>query len=120
MKKYAEIIDKGECMATLYQFSQIHWPEPFLKNVARREEWEKQEFYPSNGLVAEVSYVIEKNMALKIDINIYILKINDEFYVPMTPNGIKFISETEYNKRKKENKIQNKDGRQKRINDFWS
>lgn len=119
MKKYVEIIDKGECMATLYQFPQIPWPEPFLKNVARREEWERQGFYPSNGLVAEVPYVIEKNMALKIDIQIFILKIREQFYVPMTLKGIKFISEEEYNKRKNENVLKGMDDRQKKINKFW-
>lgn len=119
MKKFAEIIDKGECMSQLYKFPQIPWPEQSLKNVACKEEWAKTNFYPSNGLVAEIPFIIEKNMNLRIDIDIYILKINDTYYVPMTVKGIKFISEEEYLKRKPFNRIHGMDDRQKNINDFW-
>lgn len=120
MKKYAEIIDKGECLATLYKFPQIPWPEQFLKDVACREEWAITGFYPSNGLVAEIPYIIEKNMSLKIDIEIYILLINGEYYVPMTAKGLKFISKEEYIKRKGNNILQGMDESQRRINDFFS
>lgn len=119
MKKFAEIIDKGECISQLYKFSQIPWPEQSLKNLACKEEWGKTNFYPSNGLVAEIPYIIEKNMNLMIDIDIYILKINNKYYVPMTLKGIKFISEEEYEKRKNANQIQDMDSRQRKINDFW-
>lgn len=117
--EYAEITDRGECLATLYTFPQIPWPESFLKEVACREEWAKYNFYPQNGLVAEIPFVIEKNMNLRIDIDIYILKINDTYYIPMTGKGIKFISEEEYLKRKSSNRTHGMDDRQKRINDFW-
>ena len=120
MKKYAEIIDRGECMSQLYKFPQIPWSQPSLKNIACKEEWAKTGFYPSNGLVAEIPYEIEKNMALKIDIQIYILKINDTYYVPMTGKGIKFISEEEYNKRKNGNVLKGMDDRQIKINKFFS
>ena len=59
-------------------------------------------------------------MSLKIDIDIYILKINEKYYVPMTLKGIKFISEHEYNSKRPQNKIRGMDDRQNRINDFWS
>jgi len=117
--KYAEIIDKGECMSQLYKFPLIPWPQQSLKNVACKEEWAKTGFYPSNGLIAEIPFEIEKNMSLKIDIQIYILKINNAYYVPMTGKGIKFISEDEYNKCKSGNILKGMDGRQIKINDFW-
>jgi hypothetical protein len=119
MKKFAEIINKGECMTTLYQFPQIPWPQPFLKNEACKEEWAKTGFYPSNGLVGEIPFEIEKNMQLRIDIQIYILKINDTYYVPMTEKGLKFISEEEYNKRKNGNILKGMDDRQIKINKFF-
>lgn len=119
MKKFAEIIDRGECISQLYKFPQIQWEQPSLKNIACKEEWAKTNFYPSNGLVAEIPFVIEKNMNLRIDIEIYILKINDTYYVPMTRKGINFISEQEYNNRKGNNIIKGMDDRQKNINDFW-
>ncbi|MDD4821718.1 MAG: hypothetical protein PHI48_04075 [Bacteroidales bacterium] len=120
MKQYAEITDRGECLATLYTFPQIPWPESFLKHVACREEWSKSDFYPHNGLVAEIPYVISQNISLKIDIDIYILKINETFYVPMTIKGIKLLSESEYRNKRPFNKIQGMDERQSRINDFWT
>ena len=117
--KYAEIIDKGECMSQLYKFPQITWPQQSLKSVACKEEWAKTGFYPSNGLVAEIPFEIEKNMLLQIDIQIYILKINNTYYVPMTEKGLKFISEDEYNKRKRGNIFKEMDDRQIKINNFW-
>lgn len=119
MKRFAKIIDKGECISQLYKFPQIPWPEQFLKSKACKEEWAKTNFYPSNGLVAEVPYIIEKNMNLKIDIDIYILKINEEYFVPMTGKGIKFISEDEYIRMYKDNMINDMDDRQNKINTFW-
>lgn len=117
--KYAEIIDKGECLATLYTFPQISWPEPFLKDVANRNEWAKQGFYPSDGLVAEIPYTIERDMSKKIDIKVYILRINERFYVPMTDKGLRFISESEYRQKRPANTLRNMDKRQQRINDGW-
>lgn len=117
--KFAEITNRGECLATLYTFPQIPWPEPFLKKVACRDEWSKSNFYPHNGLVAEIPYIIKKDMSLKMDIDIYILRINEKFYVPMTLNGIKFISEAEYKNKRPNNRIDGMDERQRRINDFF-
>ena len=110
-EKFAEIIDKGECMATLYDYPNFPWPATFLRDVANKREWEKFDFYPSNGLVGEVAYNLESQ--------VYILKINDSFYVPMTRKGINLISATEYSLRKGQNKLQNKDGRQRKINEDW-
>ena len=44
--QYARIIDKGECLSTLYKFPQIPWPKAFLKEVANKHEWAKHDFYP--------------------------------------------------------------------------
>ena len=112
MEQYAEIIDKGECMSTLYQFPTFPWPAPFLKSVACKEEWAKHDFYPSNGLVGEIVYNLESQ--------IYILKVNNTFYVPMSKKGIQVISESEYNNKKATHEIQGMDDRQKRINNEWS
>lgn len=117
--EFAEIIDRGECLSTLNTFHQIPWPKPFLKKIACREEWAKSDFYPRNGLVAEIPYIIKKDMSLKIDVDIYILRINEEFYVPMTLKGIKFISKSEYKIQRTYNVIEGMDERQRRINDFF-
>lgn len=71
-EKFAEIIDAGECLATLYEFPQIPWPESFLKEIANKKQWAKDNFYPSNNLVGEIVFIIKKEMSLRIDIDIYI------------------------------------------------
>lgn len=114
--KYAKITDKGECLATLYTFPQITWPESFLKDIANRNEWLKYNFYPSNGLVAEIPYIIKRDLSKQIDIDIYILRINERFYVPMTIKGIKFIPEQEYVQNRANNVLRGMDERQSLIN----
>lgn len=108
---YAEIIDKGECMSTLNQYHDFPWPEPFLKKIACRDEWSKYNFYPSNGLVGKIAYNMEST--------IYILIINELFYVPMSKKGIQFISEKEYSERISTQLITGMDERQKKINNNW-
>ena len=107
-EKFAEIIDKGECCSTMNDNPNFKWPESRLKNLACRNEWNKYNFYPSNGLVAEIY--------CKLDSWGYILLINDKFYVPMTKKGIKIISEEAYIERKPQNKIKGMGQRQRNIN----
>lgn len=116
--KYARITDKGECLSTLNRFPQIPWPEPKLRNIANKTEWEKYGFYPSNGLVAEIPYIIHKDLSLGIDLDVYILKITENLYVPMTARGFEFISEEEFIRDKSFNKLGCMDERQKKINAF--
>jgi hypothetical protein len=116
-EEFAKITDKGECLSTLYTFPQIQWPKPFLKSVACKDEWAKEDFYPSNGLVGEIAYIIKKDMSQRIDIDIYILKINDKFYVPMSRKGLKIISKEDYLLRKPKNNIRGMDLRQEKLYD---
>ena len=116
--KYARITDKGECLSTLDRFPQIPWPEPRLRNITNKTEWAKYGFYPSNGLVTEVPYVINKDISLGIDLDVYILRITDNLYVPMTAKGIEFISKEEYLREKPHNNLGGMDERQQKINAF--
>ena len=118
-EKFAEIIDAGECMTTLYEFPQIPWPEPFLKEVANKRQWSKDNFYPSNNLVGEIVYIIEKDMSLRIDIVIYILFIDGKYFVPISAKGFKFISKSDYQTKVHMNKIQDMNSRQKDISEGW-
>jgi len=94
--KFAEITDKGECLSTINvppAGDIINWSGlERVKLLAGRNEWAKYNFYPSNGLVGEIEGVL-RNTIWGYDV--YILKINDKYYVPMTLKGIKFISEDE-------------------------
>jgi hypothetical protein len=108
MEKFVEIIDNGECCSTMNDNPNFNWPEPWLKNVACKNEWNRHDFYPSNGLVAEVYCDLEDWG--------YILLINEEYYVPMTKRGVKSISEEEYKLKSPKNKIRGMDQRQRNLN----
>lgn len=92
VKKYAKIIDKGECLSTINippgeQF--IDWTGlEHIKHLAGASEWERHGFYPSNNLEGEIIGVV-KNKLWRFDV--YVLKIEDKFYVPMSLKGIKLI-----------------------------
>ena len=97
---YVKIIDKGECFSTTKEF---------IDGVyANREEWQKHNFYPQNGMVGEV---------VKRTPSAYIVKIKDGIYVPMTRNGIAEISYEEFITGRDNNLCSGMDERQKRIND---
>lgn len=110
-KKFAEIIDRGECCSTLNDNPYFKWPEIRLKNLACRNEWNRHNFYPSNGLVGEIY--------CKLDNWGYILLINDKFYVPMTKRGLNIISKDDYDLRKAKNIIKGMDQKQKNINNAY-
>lgn len=87
MKKFAEIIDKGECYSTL---------DLEIDGIpATKTEWNKYKFYPQNGMVGEI-IEIDTNKVFVTGHGINILKISNGIYVPMSNHGIKIISQQEY------------------------
>lgn len=96
---YVQIIDRGECFSTTM--------ESVNGVYANRDTWAEHNFYPQNGMVGEV---VRKTATA------YIIKVIDGIYVPMSPNGIKEISEQEYQEGLKNNVCSGMDERQQRIN----
>lgn len=99
---YAKIINKGECFSSLNL------------NVngipANRNEWAKYNFYPKNDMVGVV-----------MNVNGYIiLKISDRIYIPMSPNGIQYISEAEYKVGISNNICNGMDERQQNLNNSYN
>lgn len=111
MKQFAEIIDKGGCYSTLNAVPELQWPDHKLKQLANRDEWSKYNFYPSNGLVGEITYTLKYGNQ-----QIIILRINNRYYVPMSAGGIRIISEEEWKSKQQMNTISNMDDRQRKIN----
>lgn len=104
MKQYAEIIDEGECYSSL---------SLNIKGVnANAEEWNKLNFYPKNGMVGEIITILTPH--------IHILKIQDTIYVPMSPKGLKEISEIEFNQRIGNNHCGGMNERQQHINEDYN
>ena len=97
---YVKIVDRGECFSTTMEY---------INGVyANKNEWQKHNFYPQNGMVGKV---------VKITPRAYIIKIMEGIYVPMTKEGIKEISFEEYQAGLKNNICSGMDDRQKRINE---
>ena len=69
--------------------------EEIMKKLAGESEWKKYGFYPSEGLVGEIfGYV--KNDSIRSKWNLcYILKIQNKYYVPVLPEDLIFMTETE-------------------------
>jgi len=97
-RKFAEIIDKGSCFSTINTNSDF--TKGGLKDIrikAGNSEWRKTGFYPKNGMVGVIADVVNPNL--------YLLLIDEEYYVPMNIEGIKFISKEDFEIKKKFTKI---------------
>ena len=94
-KKYAKIIDKGECLSTIGTNSQFHdkWKDENTRLKSNKEEWIKFNFYPQNDMVGEVIDNFHNHIW---GFNIFILKINENIFVPLSEKGIEFISYNEF------------------------
>ena len=92
MEKFVEIISVEECY--------------FSTNLvvggvkATSEEWEKHHFCPANGIVG---FVLGEGMAY--DGPMIALEVLPNIIVPIRPDGIKYISEVEFERRWRDNSI---------------
>lgn len=75
------------------------------RGICHKNEWDKHNFYPKNGMVGEL---------VKRTPSAYIVKIMDGIYVPMTRNGIEEISSKDYEAGVKNNLCCGMDERQKK------
>jgi len=91
--KFARIVDKTQCMSTINTINSYEWKDLDVKLKAGKSEWLKTNFYPTNKMVGEIVDSF-RNQVMAFDI--YILKIDDKYYVPMSESGIEFISKEEY------------------------
>jgi len=82
-KKYAIIVDKGECMSTINENTQFIWKSEAIHRLAGKSEWLKNNFYPENGMVGEIVDSFENTLW---HFTTYVLCIDDKFYVAMSQN----------------------------------
>jgi hypothetical protein len=64
------------------------WKNDEIMNNAGIETWKKSNFYPENGMVGEI---VDSFLNPIFDFKIYVLLIENKFYVPISENGIKLI-----------------------------
>jgi hypothetical protein len=91
MKKYAVILDSGECLSTIHTDQRFKWKSEEIRKLAGKSTWLQNGFYPANGMSGEV---VEEFFNTLWGFNVYVLFIEKKFYVPMSEKGIRFVEET--------------------------
>lgn len=86
---YGLILDKGECLSTIDGDSRFNWRSSAVKELAGKSEWERYGFYPRNGMVGPI---VDRFFNPVFNFNIYVLEIDERFFVPMSEKGIEIIS----------------------------
>ncbi len=90
MSNFVEIIDKNACQPS---------SNMIIDGIkANSEEWKKHNFYPQVGIVGVV--LGEGQMYVG---TVLIIQVWDNLIIPITPRGVRYITETEFNKRLSKN-----------------
>lgn len=90
---FIEIIDQEECLRGFNLYKNASWPSADIKKKATEEEWNSYGFYPINGMVGEVIGIVTNDIYSK---PVYVIRILQMFFVPVTSSGIKVISQDEF------------------------
>lgn len=90
MKKTAVILDKGECLSTIHTDQRFKWKDETVRKLAGKSEWLKHDFYPANGMSG---VIVQEFFNTLWGFNVYVLFIDNKFYVPMSEKGIKFVDD---------------------------
>ena len=91
MESFVEIINKNACQPS---------SNLTLEGVkAGSSEWKKHNFYPQNGVVGLV--VAEGQMHIG---KVLIVQAMENIFIPIAPNGVRYISKDEFLKRLPRNK----------------
>jgi len=86
----AKIISAGHVYSAINTSDtyETDWINKEVKSLAGEEEWSKTGFYPESGMIGEIVHSFNHRTD---DILIYVLRINDKYYVPIGMNGIKLL-----------------------------
>lgn len=84
----AEIINSNEIFSTINQRDGEIWINDAVKCEAGISEWRKTGFEPKNGMIGEI---IDSFTHLNKYCLIYVIFIDDKYYVPIAANGIKIL-----------------------------
>ena len=105
MIKFVEIINENAC-------------QPFTSAVINRipacsNEWKKHNFYPRKGIVGAV--IAEGHMHCG---EVLVIEVLKNVFIPILPNGVKSITETEFLNKVNNNSILGKDTENKNRSAF--
>ena len=86
--RQAEIINAGRIRPTINQGNSLIWPNNDIKSKAGRNEWERFGFEPKTGMKGQV---ISTTKLCSIGRLIYILLIDNKFYVPIDADAVRLL-----------------------------
>ena len=84
----AVITDKGETLSGMEGNKMFAWKNEEIMNKAGINTWKKTNFYPENGMIGEI---VDSFPNPIFGFTIFVLLVNDVFYVPMNEKGIKIL-----------------------------
>ncbi len=91
-KKYAVIINKKQTLSTINGNRTFNWKNETIMKLAGISAWKEHNFYPEDGMAGEIVDSFYNSLN---HYQVYILFIDNKFYVPMSEKGIKFINKQE-------------------------
>lgn len=86
--KKAKIINTGQIYSTIDGRNEFKWRNEEIMFKAGKSEWKKTGFYPNNGMTGEIVDSFKHTDNNKL---IYVLKIEDEYYVPIGAHGVELL-----------------------------
>lgn len=106
MPQFVEIIDSNAVRAnTNLQLNGIS---------ASSKEWTKHNFYPNKGVVG----ILLTDEAMGPEGRMCVLQCGNTLFVPILPNGVKYITENEFKRRLPNNEIIGEDKENKNSDSF--
>lgn len=88
INKRAVIINDGQLYTTINETDTITWPSKEIKLKAGEIEWRKSGFFPTANMVGEIINTMINPHTNKI---MYLLLIDEKYYVPIGANGVDII-----------------------------
>lgn len=88
-EKRAKIINTGQLYTTIDGNNKFKWKNSEIMLKAGEAEWMKTDFYPKTGMVGEI---VDSFKHFDGNALIYVLKIEDEYYVPIGTKGVDLLN----------------------------
>jgi hypothetical protein len=77
-------------------------------------EWSKHQFFPNKGVVG----LVITDEAMGPEGRMYIIQCGEKLFVPILPNGVRYITEAEFRRRLANYVIVGKDTEERNTNSF--
>jgi hypothetical protein len=88
-EKKAKIINTGALYTTIDGNREFDWKNEEIMKKAGRAEWKKSGFAPKTGMIGEI---VDSFKHVRSDALIYVLYVDEKYYVPIGASGVKLLN----------------------------